>query len=71
MSQAFRCDLCGDCAATEDLARRQREVARESTTVSGTQTDIGIIIKVYQPHVCNTCWSLVMAKVKAWINANI
>ena len=71
MSQAFRCDLCGDYVANEDLAQAEREVAKENVTVSGTQTDIGIIIKVYKQHVCNICWGLVMAKVKAWINANV
>lgn len=71
MSQAFRCDLCGDCVASEDLAKSTREVANESANIAGTQTDIGIIIKVYKPHVCNTCWALVMQKVKAWVQANI
>lgn len=71
MSQAFQCDLCGDCVANEDLARAEREVAKENTTILGTQLDIGIIIKVYKQHVCNTCWDLVMTKVKAWVNANI
>ena len=71
MSQAFQCDLCGDCVASEDLAKSEREVARESTTINGTQVDIGIIIRAYIPHVCNTCWGLVMDKVKAWVNANI
>ena len=71
MSQAFQCDLCGDCVSSEDLARAEREVANENTTIAGTQTNIGIIIKAYKAHVCNTCWGLVMAKVKAWVNANI
>jgi hypothetical protein len=71
MSQAFRCDLCGDCVVSEDLAKAQREVANEPTTVSGTDTNIGIIIKVYKQHVCNACWSNVMNKVKAWADANL
>ena len=71
MSISFKCDLCGDCVDSEALAESEREVAHESANISGTQTDIGIIIKVYKPHVCNPCWLLVMAKVKAWVNANI
>ena len=67
MSQAFRCDLCGDCVSSEDLAKSEREVVNKSTTINGTQTDIGISVKVYKPHVCNTCWALVMAKVKQWV----
>ena len=66
MSQAFQCDLCGDCVASEDLAKSEREVVNKSTTINGTQTDIGISVKVHKPHVCNTCWALVMAKVKQW-----
>lgn len=71
MSQAFRCDLCGNCVQSEDLARAEREVARENTTVSNTGTDIGIIIKVYKQHVCNSCWSLVMQRVKQWVDAHL
>ena len=67
MSQAFQCDLCGDCVSSEDLAKSEREVVNKSTTINGTQTDIGISIKVYKPHVCNTCWALVMTQVKQWV----
>ena len=66
MSQAFQCDLCGNCVASEDLAKSEREVVNKSTDIAGTQVDIGIVIKVYKPHVDAECWALVMAKVKAW-----
>jgi hypothetical protein len=71
MSQAYKCDLCGECSVSEDLVKSEREVARESTTISGTGTDLGIIIKVYKQHVCNSCWSEVMNKVKAWVEAHL
>ena len=71
MSQAFKCDICGDCVSSEAAAYSEREEARESTNILGVQVDIGIIVKVYVQHVCNTCWPLVRQKVKAWINANL
>ena len=71
MSQAFKCDICGDCVSSEDLARPEREEVRQPTTILGTQVDIGIIVKVYVPNVCNSCWLLVRSKVKAWIEANL
>jgi hypothetical protein len=71
MSQSFKCDICGNCVATEAEAQAEREEARESTTILGVQVDIGIIVKVYKQHVCDTCWVLVRQKVKAWIQANL
>jgi len=71
MSQAFKCDICGDCVANEQNVKSQREVAKENTTVDSVPVDIGIIIKVYVSHICDACWAKVMAKVKAWINAHI
>jgi hypothetical protein len=71
MSQSFRCDICGDCVSAEADAQSQREVVRQPTTILGVQLDLAIIIKAYVPHVCNTCWGLVMGKVKAWVQANL
>ena len=71
MSQAYMCDLCSGCVTSEDLAMSEREVARDSTTINSVTLDIGIIIKAYKPHVCNTCWAIVMQRVKSWVDANI
>jgi hypothetical protein len=71
MSQAYRCDLCGDCVDNADDAKAEREVAREASTVSGTVADLYIKIGVDMPHTCDTCFAIVMQKAKAWMNANI
>ncbi len=71
MSQAFKCNICDKCVSAEADAKSEREVARQPTTILGVALDIGIIIKVYLPHVCDECWILVMQKVKAWVDANL
>ena len=71
MSQAYRCDICGNCVDNEDEAKSQREVAKESATINGVSFDIGIIIKGYLLHICDPCWTTVMSRVKAWVNAHI
>lgn len=71
MTQAYKCDLCGNCVLNADDAKSQRLVVRQTSTINMVEVDIGIIIKVFVPHVCDDCWALTMSKVKAWINANV
>ena len=71
MSQAFKCDLCGECADSADTVKHEREVARESASISGTSADIYIRIGADVAHVCDTCFSIIMDKVKLWVNAHI
>jgi hypothetical protein len=71
MSQAYRCDLCGDCVDNSDDAKNEREIARVTTTISGTSADLYIGLGVAVAHVCNACFVIVKEKTKAWIIANI
>jgi len=71
MSTAFRCDICGDCVDNADNAKSLREVAREPGNINGRDVDLFIRIGVDVAHVCNTCWSTVMQKVKQWVQAHI
>lgn len=71
MTQAFRCDLCGECVVSEGNAQSSREVARQPTNINGVGVDIGIIVQAHKQHVCNSCWAKVMQKVKAWVDANL
>jgi hypothetical protein len=71
MSQAYKCDLCGDCVDDASDATSEREVARESATISTTQADLYIKLGVDVAHVCNACFVIVKQKAKAWIIANI
>lgn len=71
MSQAYKCDVCGDCVDNADNAKAEREVARESALIQAVTVDVYIKVGVDVAHVCNTCWLLVMQKVKQWVIANI
>ncbi len=71
MSQAYRCDLCGDCVDNADNARQEREVARETSTISGTSAELYIKLGVDVAHVCDTCFAIVLKQAKAWIIANV
>jgi hypothetical protein len=71
MTQAFKCDICGECITNEQDAQSERQLARETTTINSVSVDISISIEVYVSHVCDTCWALTLQKVKAWMNANI
>lgn len=71
MSQAYRCDLCGDCIDNLDDARNEREVAREQTSISGTAADLYIKLGADVAHVCNACFVIIKQKAKAWIIANV
>ena len=71
MSQAFRCDLCGDCVGSEDNAKREREIARVSANISGTVADVYIKLGADVAHVCDDCFNDIKRKAKQWVNANI
>jgi hypothetical protein len=71
MSQAYRCDLCGDCVDDASTANQEREVARESASISGTTADIYIKLGADVAHVCNTCFTIIAQKAKQWIVANV
>jgi len=71
MSQAYRCDLCGNCIDNPDNAKHEREVARESATIEGTVADVYIKVGVDVAHVCDASFAVVMQMVKQWVNAHI
>ena len=71
MSQAYRCDLCGNCVDDSDNAKKEREVARVSATISGTTADLYITLGADVAHVCNDCFLLIKQKAKQWIVANV
>jgi hypothetical protein len=70
MSQAYKCDICGDFVSAADQAISERQVSKENMLVVGEQIDVGIIIKVYKPHTCDTCFNIILQRVRAWLNAN-
>jgi len=71
MTQAYKCDICGQCELNEQDVLNNREVVKQETTLNAMPVEIGISIKVYVVHICNTCWALAMQKVKAWVEANV
>ena len=71
MSKAFRCDLCGSCIDSEDQAKNEREVARETTSISGTTADLFITLGADVAHVWDECFLIIKQKAKAWIIANV
>jgi hypothetical protein len=71
MSQAFRCDLCGDCVDSADNAKSEREIAKVSANISGTVADIYIKLGAAVAHVCDVCFNEIKRKAKQWVIANI
>ena len=71
MSQAYRCDLCGDCVDNADNAKHEREIARVSAAISGTTADVYIALGADVAHVCDTCFDIIKQKAKQWIIANV
>jgi hypothetical protein len=71
MSQAYRCDLCGDCVDDASTAKQEREVARVSASISGTTADVYIKLGADVAHVCDTCFAIIAQKAKQWIVANV
>lgn len=71
MSQAYRCDLCGDCIDNADDAKQEREIARVSANISGTVADLYITLGADVAHVCDTCFTIIKQKAKQWIIANV
>lgn len=71
MSQAYRCDLCGECSDNPDELKAERKVASESATIEGTTADVYIKVGVGVAHVCDYCFATVMQKAKAWVVANV
>ena len=71
MSQAYKCDLCGNCVDNADNAKNEREVARVNGTIAGTSTDLFIKLGADVAHVCDACFYEIKVKAKAWINANV
>ena len=71
MSIAYKCDLCGDLISSEENAKRQRNLAQESTTISNTVTDLTLKLDLGKQHVCDKCFAIGIKKTKAWVIANI
>jgi hypothetical protein len=71
MSQAYKCDLCGDFISLEADAKRQRNLAQEDTTISNTSTVLTLRLDLGKPHVCDKCFAIGIRKTKAWVIANI
>ena len=70
MSQAFKCDICGNCVAQQADAASAREVARENTTIFGKSVDLFIVLGADVAHTCDTCFAEIKSKAKAWLNAH-
>ena len=71
MSQAFKCDICGDCVDNEADAYSEWEIAREQTTINTVPVDLYIKVGADVPHLNQACRNLLLAKVKAWVAANL
>jgi len=71
MSQAYKCDLCGDCVDSSDNAQQEREVSRHPKKISGTMTDIYIKMGADVAHVCDNCFELVKEAAKEWVNQHL
>ena len=71
MSQAFKCDICGSCVDDANDAKSEREVARQSVPINGIDVDMYIKVGASVAHVCDSCFSVIMQKVKQWVIANI
>jgi len=77
MSNAFSCDICGDCVADETAARSSRQLASPNLTVKPpdplpeTTLDTKLVFNVLVPHVCNNCWKLVVKELRTFILDNI
>ena len=71
MSLAYKCDLCGDFVSSEEDAKRQRNLAQESTVISNTSTVLTLKLDLGKQHVCDKCFAIGVKKTKAWVIANI
>jgi hypothetical protein len=71
MSLAYKCDLCGDFVSSPDDAKRERNLAQETTVISNTSTVLTLKLDLGKPHICDKCFAIGVQKTKAWILANI
>jgi len=77
VSNAFSCDICGDCVSDEAAAKNLRQLASPNLTIKPpaplpeTTVDTKLVFNVMVPHVCNACWKLVVKELRTFILNNI
>lgn len=71
MSNAYKCDLCGDCIDNETDAQNRREIQRGTVTINTVPVEMYLMLGAEVPHVCGSCWVLLMKRLKQWAISNI
>lgn len=71
MSNAFKCDICGDCIDNEADTKNRWIIASVNDTISETPIQIGIGLTLDSfDHVCNACRIRARNIILNWIITN-